>query len=316
MSTKPFFSIITPTYNRVSFLEEMIASVAAQTFQNYEHIIVDDGSTDETEQLISGLKENHPQIVYIKQENKGRSVARNVGIEAAKGEYVCFLDSDDAWLPQHLLNLEVATSRQKTPALFHTGLIWFYEDGRAEHFVKYADRNFFSSDVEYVIVNEFAPDCVCIHHTILKEIQFDAELYINEDIELWARIAAASYPVVEVATYTAKLRVHEGNTQNVVKDNISPRIKVFAKLLGNAEVRKNLSSAFIRNKKRGFSELEIRYLENTKQRWLLSGKLILFLIKYPRTPRNTAKFVSLLYNLPGGQLLKILVTKTRSPGVD
>ncbi|HAP70473.1 MAG TPA: hypothetical protein DCR04_12255 [Flavobacteriales bacterium] len=316
MSTKPFFTIITPTYNRASFLEEMIASVAAQTFQDYEHIIVDDGSTDETEQLISGLKENHPQILYIKQENKGRSVARNVGIEAAKGKYVCFLDSDDVWLPQHLQTLEVATSKQKTPAFFHTGLIWFYEDGTAERLVKYAERNSFSSDVEYVIANEFAPNCVCIHHTILKEIQFDAELYINEDIELWARIAAASYPVVEVATYTAKLRVHEGNTQNVVKDNISPRIKAFAKLLGNTEVRKNLSSVFIRNNKRGFSELEIRSLENTKQRWLLSRKLILFLIKYPEAPRNTAKVVTLLYNLPGGQLLKSLVAKTKRQGVD
>ena len=121
MSTKPFFSIITPTYNRVSFLEEMIASVAAQTFQNYEHIIVDDGSTDETEQLISGLKENHPQIVYIKQENKGRSVARNVGIEAAKGEYVCFLDSDDQWGGSYLSELHDRASESEFLA---TSMVW------------------------------------------------------------------------------------------------------------------------------------------------------------------------------------------------
>jgi glycosyltransferase involved in cell wall biosynthesis len=311
MSITPFFSIITPTYNRASFLEEMIASVTAQSFQNFEHIIVDDGSTDETEELVNGLIEKHPKIVYIKQDNKGRSVARNVGIEHAKGEYVCFLDSDDVWLPEHLQTLEAAILSQEIPAMFHTGLIWFYENGTTEHLVTYADRNSFLSDVEYVIANEFAPNCVCIHHSILKEHQFDPELYINEDLELWARIAV-SYPVKSVVKHTAKLRVHQGNTHNVVDDNVSPRKNAFAKLLGNAEVRKNLSAVFIRNKKRGFLELEIRYLENTKQRWLLSRKLILFLLKYPKTSRNSAKFVILLYNLPGGQLLKSLVASIKS----
>ena len=315
MSITPFFSIITPTYNRAVFLEEMIASVAAQTFQNFEHIIVDDGSTDETEKLLTELIKQHPKIVYIKQENKGRSVARNLGIDAAKGEYVCFLDSDDAWLPEHLQTLEAATSKQQVPVMFHTGLIWFYEDGTAEHLVKYTDRNSFSSDVEYVIANEFAPNCVCIHHSILKEHQFDPELYINEDLELWARIAV-SYPVKSVMKHTAKLRVHGGNTYNVVDDNISPRINAFAKLLGNAEVRKNLSAVFIRNKKRGFLELEIRHLENSRQQWLLNRKLITFLLKYPRMSRNSAKFIMLLYNLPGGQLLKSLVAKTKSQRVD
>lgn len=313
MSRSPYFSIITPTYNRASFLEEMAASVGAQTFQDYEHIIVDDGSTDGTEVLIKQLMQTHPKIVYIKQENKGRSTARNLGIEAAKGEFVCFLDSDDVWLPNHLELLRKVSIDQKTPAFFHTGLIWFYDNGTADHLVKYGNRSQFFSSVEYVIANEFAPDCVCVHHAILKKHRFNPALFINEDIELWARIAT-EYPVIGVEQHTAKLRVHAGNTHVEVEDDVSPRRDAFSIMMANSDVRKELSTTFIRNRKRSLAELEIRYLDGTEQRGLLVKKLAVFLLKYPETSRNSAKMVSLLYNLPGGQVLKklVAVTKTRS----
>ncbi len=314
MTESPFFSIITPTYNRASFLEEMSASVAAQTFQDYEHIIVDDGSTDGTEELIKRLMETHSKIVYIKQENKGRSIARNVGIEAAKGEYICFLDSDDVWLPTHLEVLKTATTDQSVSAMFHTGLVWFYEEGSPNHKVVYVKRENFISDVEYVIANEFAPDCMCIYHSILRKHKFRPELFINEDVELWARIAA-SYPVIGIANHTAMLRVHAGNTDKEFKDSISPRIESFSYIFDNPEVAKQLSKAFIRDKKRGHQELLVRYHEQNGHRVALLREIVRFLLKYPETPRNSAKVVTLLYNLPGGHLLKSLVAKTKSRGV-
>jgi glycosyltransferase involved in cell wall biosynthesis len=303
---KPLFSIVTPTFNRETFLSEMIESVIAQTFRRYEHIIVDDGSTDDTELLIQQFVSKDNRIRYIKQENKGRSVARNVGVEAAKGEFICFLDSDDKWLPSHLAVINTVTAMKTTPALFHTGLIWFHNDGKPNHYVQYASRNTFSSNVEYVISNQFAPDCVCVHKSIFLKHSFSPELFINEDVELWARIAS-EFPIISIEAHTAMLRVHEGNTDKIFGDTVTPRKDAFNVMLKNSFVRKQLSAEFIKSRQRGLDELWVRHLDNTGQHFKLVTAIVSFLLKYPNNPRNSAKVVTLLYNLPGGSLLKSLV---------
>lgn len=90
-----FFSVIIPTYNRAALLGEALKSVFAQTFKDYEIIVVDDGSTDGTEEMLAGLA---GKVRYYRQENKGPGAARNLGIYNAAGDYVAFLDSDDVWL--------------------------------------------------------------------------------------------------------------------------------------------------------------------------------------------------------------------------
>jgi glycosyltransferase involved in cell wall biosynthesis len=93
-------SVIIPTYNRENFIKETIDSVLNQTYKNIEILIVDDGSTDNTREIIESI--NDPRIIYIYQDNTGASASRNTGIKNAKGEYVAFLDSDDSWLPDKL----------------------------------------------------------------------------------------------------------------------------------------------------------------------------------------------------------------------
>jgi len=303
MAQTPHFSIVTPTYNRAAFLAEMIRSVQAQSFQIYEHIIVDDGSTDNSEQLIAAFAKDDPRIIYIKQENKGRSAARNVAIETAKGEYICFLDSDDFWRAEHLSILNKATASAEKPALFATHLIWFFEKENREEKVFYQKRDLFFSDVEFVIANQFSNNCVCIHHTILKKHRFNSKLFINEDLELWGRIAAEN-SVVTIAKYTATLRVHAGNTSETTKDYITPQIEVFQLQLADSNVGKKLSPRFIKNRWRGLHELSIRHREATNDRWKLVFELLRFLILYPQNPQNKAKLVLLIYNLPGGWLVK------------
>ena len=101
MKKGPLVSIVTPTYNRSDFLPEAIDSVLGQTYENFELIIVDDGSTDDTQALVESYQKD-PRIRYFYQANQGQSVARNRGIAESKGEFICFLDSDNAWLPQKL----------------------------------------------------------------------------------------------------------------------------------------------------------------------------------------------------------------------
>jgi glycosyltransferase involved in cell wall biosynthesis len=105
---EPFFSIIIPTFNRKAILTRALDSLLAQTEQNWEAIIIDDGSTDETLQYISNYLNEDNRIQYQPQKNTGAALAKNVGIEKAKGKFITFLDSDDEYAPHHLaIRLEI-----------------------------------------------------------------------------------------------------------------------------------------------------------------------------------------------------------------
>jgi len=98
---KGFVSVVIPTYNRATILKETIKSVLSQTYRNFEVIIADDGSTDNTKEIVQSFKDN--RISYIWQENSGTpAAARNTAIKNAKGEFIAFLDSDDLWFPKKL----------------------------------------------------------------------------------------------------------------------------------------------------------------------------------------------------------------------
>jgi len=106
MGFRPFVSVVIPIYNRVQQPIEAIESVLAQTYPNFEIIVVDDGSTDGSgeaiQRFISQRTNSSDQIQYFSQPNQGPSIARNTGIAKARGEYIAFLDSDDVWLPEKL----------------------------------------------------------------------------------------------------------------------------------------------------------------------------------------------------------------------
>lgn len=99
-SRVPFFSIIIPVYNLVDYIQETLSGIKDQLWDDYEIIIVDDGSTDGTAELLDRL--DNPRLTVLHQRNKGVSCARNIAINAAKGTYIAFLDGDDIWLPEHL----------------------------------------------------------------------------------------------------------------------------------------------------------------------------------------------------------------------
>lgn len=100
-----FVSIVIPVYNTEDYLEECLNSVLAQTYQNWECIIVDDGSTDNTKSIAERYAKMDARFIVFSQKNGGASKARNFGIDRAKGDYVAFLDSDDVWFSHHLSHL-------------------------------------------------------------------------------------------------------------------------------------------------------------------------------------------------------------------
>ena len=121
-STKYIFFNHPSTYNRSKTIDKTIESVVNQTYKNWELIVIDDGSTDNTKEIITIYKTNDKRIKYLFQQNKERSEARNNGIAKANGEYICFIDSDDLFHKNHLLfiNKSIQEHRNKK-AIYITG---------------------------------------------------------------------------------------------------------------------------------------------------------------------------------------------------
>ena len=204
----PRVSVIIPTFNRALLVTETIDSVLAQTYRDFEIIVVDDSSTDNTSEVLSKYGDHIRVVVHPT--NLGLSVARNSGIHHSAGEFVAFLDSDDLWLPTKLeqqINLLDATP----------GLDWVYAD--VENFDDKTGLNlgFYSQGqpphqgnvLQKLIFSNF----ICTDTTLIRRTVFYAVglFYDNEktaeDWDMWLRIAA-KYPVEYVAKPLARRRVH------------------------------------------------------------------------------------------------------------
>ena len=128
-------SIILPTYNRSEFIGKAIESVLAQTHGNWECVIVDDGSTDNTDEVLAVYGD--PRFVCLRQENQGVSGARNTGLAACKGDVVALLDSDDEWLPTKL-ETQLSYMRNNGYEISQTEEIWIRGGKRVNQPAKYA----------------------------------------------------------------------------------------------------------------------------------------------------------------------------------
>ena len=123
----PLVSVIMPTYNRAKIIEKSIQSVLDQNFSNFELIVVDDGSTDNTSEIISAIKDS--RIKYFKKENSGPAIARNYGINKSSGKYIAFIDSDDLWYKEHLFKLINYLEDHPKIGMVYTKLLMVNEKG-------------------------------------------------------------------------------------------------------------------------------------------------------------------------------------------
>jgi hypothetical protein len=259
MSKSPFFSIITPTYNRAQYLGEMIESVQAQTFEDYEHIIVDDGSTDNSAELLQKAEESDNRIKVITQENRGRSAARNVGLDIAQGKYICFLDSDDFWRDYHLNLLHQEISKAPRKFLFHTGLEWYYQDSDNYRKVDFESPEKYYSAVEYAIW----------YHTLV----------------------GLSIKIIPV--YTAVIRIHTGNTSGLNDELkvIEEQIRVFESLLKDPTLRPLITSEFEHRRRMGLEHRRWKVISSIGTTRQLLKSTVMFCAKYPRNPSVLSKLV-------------------------
>ena len=210
----PYFSVILPTYNRAHLLSKAIESMLAQTFTDWELLIVDDGSTDTTKELVAGYSDE--RIRYIYQENQERSVARNNGINQARGAYICFLDSDDYFLEKKLENLyvHIENSEEKL-SLFYDSVLIEDKSIRVKQSIALIDKN--ESFQEFILMNTLFSQQISGPKTVFNQFKFNKDIRIGEDIELWCRIAKV-YPFNPlVDSYQTVIVEHEERSINPKK---------------------------------------------------------------------------------------------------
>lgn len=215
----PFFSVIIPLYNKESFIENTINSVLNQTFTDYEIIIVNDGSTDKSEQIIQ--KFNDSSIRYYTKENGGASTARNLGIELAQGQYITFLDADDFWYPYFLKTFHTAIVSNPDAKVFGARIEIELADKKIYPAVynfdltkKYQFLNYFKNSLKESILMTISS---VFHRSVFDQIGvFDTTIKSGQDTDLWIRIGLV-YPVlfsnIIVARYCYDPKSLSKNTQ-------------------------------------------------------------------------------------------------------
>ena len=181
-------SVIIPTYNRCDLLKRAINSVIKQTITPKEIIIVDNGSTDQTYQMVSSL---FPEINYFIEKKRGVSAARNKGILESKSKWIAFLDSDDTWKPTKLeKQMEFSIFNQDKYRIIHTDETWYRNKKFLNQLKKHkkSGGNIFKNSLQLCCIS---PSSVVLKKQIFDDYGlFDENLEVCEDYDMWIRITA------------------------------------------------------------------------------------------------------------------------------
>lgn len=206
----PRVTVVIPTYNQAHFVTEAINSVLNQTFQDFEIIVVDDGSTANTKEA---LKKFAGKIEYIYQENRGNAVARNTGIQNTKGEFIAFLDHDDSWLPDKLSIQMDAFSKNNGVGLVYTDCVAYDEEKELPK----GDRDYYSGWVFKHLFRRFfalPSGVVCKKECFDKCGLFDESFPTSNDYDMWLRIST-EYKFLFIDQPLFKRRIHSDNLGSV-----------------------------------------------------------------------------------------------------
>ena len=212
MKNSPTVSVIIPVYNRAATIDRAIQSVLAQTFENYEIIVVDDGSSDGTRQIVKGIKDCRVKLI-VHEHNKGASAARNTGMRAANGKYIAWLDSDDEWFR---LKLEAQLDMLRTASDDIKACYTAYEWVERDRIVVYIPR---TNDVQKLYLTcDLGPGTTLIfERAILDKIGFiDETLRQYEDAE-WLLRYFSYYRLIGVDKPLARVHESSGPTADEVE---------------------------------------------------------------------------------------------------
>lgn len=214
-------SVITPCYNGAKYIAQTIESVLAQTYTDWEMIIVDDGSKDHSAELVRGYSEKHPGIQLLQQENSGSAAARNRGIRHAKGQYIALLDADDLWEPE-FLEKQIAFMREKNAVCVYSS--YRYIDGDSKEILRPVICRSKISVKDMMVTNYIG----CL--TGLYDIRKYGKIYLHEELKsirddyaYWldiVKLENAAYGNQEIlARYRVLANSATGNKKKLIKQH-------------------------------------------------------------------------------------------------
>ncbi len=189
MKGKPKYSVIIPLYNKAPYVKKAIESVCAQTYRNFECIVVDDGSTDGSLDTVRSLDTGDCTLEIISQSNSGVAAARNNGVKASHGEYVAFLDADDWWEPTWLEEMDNLIEEYPEAGLYATNYV-YYKPGKT-HVALKLNRGYINYPDAY-LHGEMPVTSIttCLPRKVFDEMGgFPIGIKLGEDFLLWVKIA-------------------------------------------------------------------------------------------------------------------------------
>lgn len=235
MDSSPQISVIIPTYKRSAYLREAIASVLAQTFTDFELLVVDDGSSDDTAEVVAAFGDK--RIHYIFQENAGRSAARNRGMAESHGEFIAFLDDDDLYLP-HKLAVEVAfLERHPEVGLVASGARIIAADGSFIRDWKTWEGQPRPTLDTCIYACALLTCAILFRRCWLDTVDqwFDREMEAAEDTDFWLRLLLAGCRMEWLPEIVAANRVHRANSQQNVAGYRSGNQRILDKLFSQPD---------------------------------------------------------------------------------
>jgi len=261
-------SVIVPTFNRSHMVIETIDSILKQTFKDFELIVVDNYSSDNTEKVIKGY--NDGRIRYFKHENGGIiAVNRNYGIGQARGEYIAFCDDDDLWLPEKLKKQMLEFEKDSQIGLVCTNGIIFDKTGDlGERFkTRLTDSNFTFASL--IWVNSVICSSVLVKKSVIDDVGLmdeSPEIFTAEDYELWLRVAQ-KYRIKYVDLPLMRRRIHPGNYNKKSVEAIERNRAVYRILLGKGIIDHELYQR--RDRRALLLKFRIRFVSIMYASWFL-----------------------------------------------
>lgn len=292
---EPFITVVVPTYNRADLIGDTIKSLLAQDYQQYEILVIDDGSTDNTEQVVNSLKAD--KVSYIRKNNAERAAARNYGANLAKGDYVNFFDSDDIALPNHLLEASKLITTYNMPEWFHLGYAWATPEQKIFREVNNYKGHTLNSKM--ASGNPLSCNGVFLRKDIilLQPFNEDRDLSASEDYELWLRLAAR-YPLHYSNTITSFVIDHEmRSVRRINGEKLIRRLELLVHYLQkDPEVMRYFGKDFSRVKADAYSYISLHLAEAAS----FKMKSVGFLLKALAADTsiiNNRRFYAIIKNL-------------------
>lgn len=303
------FSIVIPLFNKASYIEKTLKSVLNQTYTDYEIIVINDGSTDESEGIVLGF--NDDRIQLYNQKNQGAAVARNLGIEKAKYNYIAFLDADDLWMENHLETLKNLIQDFPNAGIFASRYQLIFKEGKVT-VPKFkgitADfygivHDYFDASLNYAVTTSSS---IAVPKWVFGELgNFKSKISSGQDSDMWIRIAS-KYPVAISNTITASYLHYIQNSLSKTPI-LDKKIKDFNDYKLEEQVNPSLKKY-----------LDLYRMEYALQYKIAGGKIISMQLYDDIDKKNIKLKSKILFHFPRKVLLFLLQFKQylRVKGID